>query len=163
MNDTEFTTQLNTIKMITSQSEVMKKELTARNKEMYDNVNALIQKLSSRNNDLYEYMELLKEFSFADNLTSPSDLFPGIRTVSDMADPDELVKKTNKMKALADQVSSNNREADVIINNLITGIKKQLSTLIEISKLESQSYDLSMDLLSDLNSVYDIGQLASNT
>lgn len=163
MNDSEFSTQLNTIKMINAQANNMKSELSSRNDEMFKNVSALVEKLSTRDNSLYDYMGLLKEFSFSDNLTSPSDLFPGIRTVSDMADPDELSQKTNKMKSLADAVDSNNKEIEVIINNLIVTLKKQLSTLIELSKVESQSYDLSMDLLKDLNSVYDIGQLASNT
>lgn len=163
MNDSEFTTQLNTIKMISAQADTAQKELSSRNEEMYKNASALVSKLAQRDKSLYEYMDLLKEFSFSDNLTSPSDLFPGIRTVSDMADPEELLSKTNKMKTLADEVSGNNKEVDVIINTLIISYKKQLSTLIELSKLENQSYDLSMDLLKDLNSVYDIGQLASNT
>ncbi len=163
MNDSEFTTQLNTIKMIVSQTDGLKKEISSRNEEMYKNISAFVQKISDRDNGLFEYMNLLKEFSFSDNLTSPSDLFPGIRTTADMADPTELSKKTDQMKALGNQITENNRESDVIVSNLISSYKKQMSSLIELAKLESQSYDLSMDLLKDLNSVYDIGQLASNT
>ena len=163
MNDTEFNAQINTIKAIDGQSAIMRKELAAREKELSDNVSAFIAKVEKRDISFSQYMELLKEFSFSDKLTSPSDLFPGIRTVSEMADPDELKAKTEKMKALANDVSSNNKEIDVLVNTMISGIKKQLSTLIELSKIENQIYDLNMDLLNDMNSVYDIGQLAANT
>lgn len=163
MNDVEFNAQINTIKAIDAQSAILRKELVSRNKELSENVNAFVSKVEKRDTSMSQYMDLLKEFSFSDNLTSPSDLFPGIRTTSEMADPEELKSKTNQMKTLANDVSSNNKEIDVMVNAMIVALKKQLSTLIELSKIENQVYDLNMDLLSDMNSVYDIGQLASNT
>lgn len=163
MNDIEFNAQINTIKSIDAQSVTLRKELSSRNKELSENVNAFISKVEKRDTSMSQYMDLLKEFSFADNLTSPSDLFPGIRTTAEMADPEELKSKTNQMKTLANDVSSNNKEIDVMVNAMIVALKKQLSTLIELSKIENQVYDLNMDLLNDMNSVYDIGQLASNT
>jgi len=163
MTNEQFDNQLSTIKMINGQIETLKQEASIKNKELNSGISSVLETMTQRNNSFSNYIDLLKEFSFSDNLTSPSDLFPGIRTTSEMADPEELKKKTDNMKQYAATIDSTSKQLDVMLTTSIQNLKKELSTLIELSQLEGQFYDLCIDLLKDMNSIYDVGQLASNT
>lgn len=161
MTNEEFNNRLNTINMINSQIESLEKEASVKNKELNGGISDAISAMSNRNSNFIKYIDLLKEFSFSDNLTSPSDLFPGIRTTSDMANPEDLQNKTNMMKQYANSVDNLSKQIDVLLNTSIQNLKKELSLMIELSQLENQHYDMCLDILKDMDSIYDIGHLSS--
>ncbi len=163
MTDKEFENRMSTLDMVKAQIDSLKAEVADKNKSSYEDTNDAIKIIAQRNDNFSKYIDLLKEFSFSDNLTSPSDLFPGIRTTSDMADPEELRAKTENMKQYASSIDSASKQLDVILSRAIQNIKQGLGMLNELAQLENEYYSLCLDLLKDMDSIYDIGQLSSMT
>lgn len=160
MTDKEFENQNSTITVLNNQIDTLKKELSSKSNEMGEDMKSFIDIITQRNSNFSKYISLLKEFNFSDNLTSPSDLFVGIRTTSDMANPEELKQKTDVMKTCANGIDSCTKQLDILSNKIVKNLKYILSVVIETSQLENEYYDLSLDLVKDMNSVYDVGQLS---
>lgn len=128
-----------------------------------ESVKTLISLMQERDEKFAEYIEVLKDFTYGDKLTSPSDLFPGIRTVSDTVDPEELGKKSQMLKDDATDISNKNKEIENLGNSLLSTITKGYNGLKQLCEEEDQVADLYMDLLKDLDSIYDIGRIARAT
>lgn len=125
-----------------------------------ESVKTLLALMKERDEKFAEYIEVLKDFTYGDKLTSPSDLFPGIRTVSDTVDPEELGKKAQILKDNATDISNKNKEIENLSNSIISNITKGYNSIKQLTAEENQVNDLYMDLLKDLDSIYDIGRIA---
>lgn len=126
-----------------------------------ESIEKLISNIEKRNESFKKYMELLGEFNYSDKLTSPTDLFPGIRTASQMANPEELRRKSEEMKNYAYEVESLSKSITALSNSTVTDIKKVFNELSEYILQQNQIYDMYIELVSDMDSIYDIGKLSN--
>ena len=163
MDKKEFTQRLSLIDSIRQQTPAIKEELTTKINSLPNTINALLSAIASRDASFKNYLEDIDRFNFVDNSTILSDVFPGLRTALDMDDPEELLKKTEEMKDGALTITTEGKKIEAFKSNSLSELKKSLSLLIEYLKQEEQIYDLEIDLLKDLDSPYDVGQLASST
>lgn len=164
MEEKEFNSQISTIEMIKTQVEPLKQQLSSElNTTFVNNVSNLIKLLTERDKLFSNYLNSLKDFNFDSELTTPSELFKGIRTVSEEVDSEELNKKTDAMKSNALDIESKSKEIESLNTNILNCLKRSIKTLVELAIQENQIYDMSIDLLQDLDSIYDIGQIASAT
>lgn len=163
MEEKEFKDRVSLIDIAEKQASATRNGLSNLfNTYFLESINTLIALMSERDNEFKEYAEVLKDFSYNDNLTNPSDLFPGIRTVSDSVNIDELRNKAQTLKDNATSITNKNLEIESLSNSIIVNVTKALDTLKQLSMEESKVYDLYMALLKDLDSVYDIGRIARN-
>lgn len=161
MEEKEFKERTSLISSVEKQAGVTRNELSnLLNTYFAESINNLITLMTDRDNEFKEYVEILRDFTFDDKLTNPSDLFPGIRTVSDAVDPEELGKKSQILKDNATSITNKNLEIESLSASIITNITKALNVLKQLCIEENQVYDLNLSLLKDLDSVYDIGRIA---
>lgn len=163
MTQIEFEQHIDLINDLKKQALKLRDELSIKAKMLPESVNDLINTLTSRDNNFSSYLDFIKEFSFSDNLTAPSDLFPGIRTAADMADPEELQQKAETMKNAAHQIENFQKKGEAHKNDAIATTKRILALMVEYLQQEDQIYELELELLGELDSPYDIGQLATNS
>ena len=161
MEEKEFKDRMFFIDAAEKQATVTRNELSNLfNAYFLESINTLIALMSERDNEFKEYSEILRDFSFNDKLTSPVDLFPGIRTVSDTVDLEDLNNKSQTLKNNATSISNKNLEIESLSDSIIANVTKALSALKQLSIEESNVYDLYLNLLKDLDSIYDIGRIA---
>lgn len=123
-----------------------------------------ITKMSSERDQAFlEYLDLLKEFNFSNEITTPSDIFPGIKTISDDYSPEDLQEKTEKMKELSNTINNYSKNLDILTTNTLTSLRSAIKNLADLSIAENQVYDYCIDVLQDLDSIYDIGSLSRST
>ena len=126
-------------------------------------IKTIVENISRRNALLKEYIDDVHSFESSSNLTKPSDIFLGVRTVAEMADPGELRRTTDKMKADAAEIerlqSAIENSQDMVINSFRNIFSAFREYLIQSSTI----YDMSKDLLDKLDSIYDIAQIAKNS
>ena len=163
MDKKEFTQRLSLIDSIKKQIPTIKEELLTKVNNLPVIVKALLDSVEVRDMSFKTYLEDIDKFNFVDNDTILSDVFPGLRTTLEMSDPEELLKKTEEMKDGALAISTEGKKIDAFKNNSLSEIKRCLSLLIEYLKQEEQIFDLEIDLLKDLDSPYDVGQLSNMT
>ena len=148
--------------LLTQVTPLRQESLTVINSLSAD-ITKYIQIVTSRDEKFKEYLNYLKDFNYSDEVTTPSDLFPGIRTVADTVDPEELNKKTETMKALATEIEEFNKQVELLGPHTLQSMRKLFSVLSEVLIEENQIYDADIDILQDLDSIYDIGQIARAT
>ena len=164
MEEREFNNNLDNVEFIKKQVATTFTEVKASiNENLVTSINSLLTLYQSREKDFKEYLELLKEFNYSDNLLSPTDIFPGIRTISDTVNMEELNTKTQKMKELAGNINSKTDQIDSLQNMTILSLKKAISNLSDLIIKETQINDMNMDIVKDLDSIYDIGYLKRAT
>lgn len=162
MQQLEFDQKINLIQNVNKQAGVLRENISSKVELLPANIKSLLQSLSTRDSNFTKYLEHIKSFNFTEEL-SPVDVFPGVRTALDIEDPEVLNKKADEMKNEAREVTLEAKKVDILKNSALNSYKKLLSTIIEYLKQEDMIYDLQMELLRDLDSPYDIGQLARNT
>lgn len=161
MEEKEFKDRMSLIDAAEKQAAITRNGLSnIFNVYFLESINTLIALMSERDKEFKEYSEILRDFSFNDKLTSPSDLFPGIRTVSDTVDLEDLNNKSQTLKTNATSITNKNLEIESLSDSIIANVTKALSALKQLSIEESKVYDLYLNLLKDLDSVYDIGRIA---
>ena len=164
MEEREFNNNLDNVEFIKKQVATTFTEVKASiNENLVTSINSLLTLYQSREKDFKEYLELLKEFNYSDNLLSPTDIFPGIRTISDTVNMEELNTKTQKMKELAGNINSKTDQIDSLQNMAVLSFKKAISNLSDLIIQETQINDMNMDIVKDLDSIYDIGYLKRAT
>ena len=164
MEEREFNNNLDNVEFIKKQVATTFTEVKASiNENLVTSINSLLILYQSREKDFKEYLELLKEFNYSDNLLSPTDIFPGIRTISDTVNMEELNTKTQKMKELARNINSKTDQIDSLQNMAVLSLKKAISNLSDLIIQETQINDMNMDIVKDLDSIYDIGYLKRAT
>ena len=76
---------------------------------------------------------------------------------------EELNTKTQKMKELAGNINSKTDQIDSLQNMAVLSLKKAISNLSDLIIQETQINDMNMDIVKDLDSIYDIGYLKRAT
>lgn len=161
MNENELKDRISLIDIAEKQAVVIRNEISNLfNTAFVESINTLINLMTDRDREFKEYVEILKDFSFNDKLTSPSDLFPGIRTVSDTVDIEELKNKSQKLKDNATSVANKNLEIENLSGSIIANVTKVLAAVKQLSNEENNVNEMYLMLLKDLDSVYDIGRIA---
>lgn len=162
MQENEFNQRLLLINDIIKQAASLREDILNKNKILPLNMDSLVKSLNTRDNSFKDYLKYIKEFNFTED-SSPVDIFPGIRTALDSVDPEELEQKTTIMKNQAQEIENQSKRISSLKESVMGSYKRLISTLIEYLKLEDQIYELQLDLLKDLDSPYDIGQIARNS
>lgn len=124
-----------------------------------ENIKNFCSAIENRDKNLLDYLKLLQDFSYSDIIESPTDLFPGIKTAKDMSDPEKLKAKVDTMKNSAQKVKEFHDSESRIYDESIMNLRNVFKALGQYGIVESQIYDLSMDLLNKSKSDYDVGQL----
>jgi len=163
MEQKEFEERMSSIQTLEAQAAPLKEEIKRSKDSLINGITNLVSLIEARDKSFNDYLNMLKDFNYSDALTTPTDLFPGIRAISDMVDPEELNQKTQVMKDTAITIESKNKNIDALSTHVIQDLKKTLSNLVELTIEENQIYDLCLDLLKDMDSIYDIGQIARAT
>lgn len=163
MEEKEFDSKKSSIDSLVSQASPLRQEIITTMTSVSKDINVLVNNFKSRDDMFSRYLDSLKDFNYSDSYTTPTDLFPGIRTISDTIDPEELNKRTEEMKTLASSIEEKNKQIQATASHDVQALKKVLSVLTELIIEENQIYDMNLDILQDLDSIYDIGQIARAT
>lgn len=160
MTEKEFDKSIGSVDILRGQTQLLYKEVTnSVNNTLVNSVNTLVKNYEDRNKKFREYLELLREFNFSDNLLSPTDVFPGIRTIADTVDPSIIQQKTQQMKDISSDINTKSKEIEAIQNMIIHNLKNALNRVTELIISENTINDMNMDILKDLDSIYDVGQI----
>lgn len=163
MNKKEFDARQSLINNMRDQAirykEILDNEICTTSKELGD----VARLLKIREESLRKYINFLKDFSYDDSLTVPSDLFPGIRTASQSADPEDLRLKSEEMKQLAFEVNSSADLFEGESKSTLKRLRNLLDSYVECIKKYNQLYELEIELIKDMDSVYDVGLIARNS
>lgn len=164
MEEKDFNKNIESIEFLKSQVTASFSEVKASiNENTVKSVESLLNLYKLREKNFKEYLDLLREFNYSDNLLTTTDMFPGIRTISDTVDLEELNSKSQKMKGLAEDINNESEQINSLQDIVITQLKKAISNLADLIIQESQINDMNMDLVKDLDSIYDIGYLKKST
>lgn len=163
MEQKEFDEKLSAINFLLEEAKPLKQEIQQHLKTAPGLCESILKNLQDRDDLFVKYLEDVSQFDYTNEYMTPSDLFPGIRTAAQMRDPEELQRKTEEMKSDAIKITT-------LANNVNTGgftaansLKKCLAALSELMIQENQIYDQCMELLNGMNSIYEVGQIASAT
>lgn len=164
MEEKDFNKSLESIEFIKSQVNTSFVEVKAFiNENTVKSVESLLNLYKLRENNFKDYLSLLKEFNYSDNLLTTTDMFPGIRTISDTVNLEELNSKSQEMKRLAEDINTESEQINSLQDLVVTQLKKAISNLTDLIIQESQINDMNMDLVKDLDSIYDIGYFKKAT
>ena len=163
MEEKEFSERMTLSDTLLNQVSPMREEAISIGTNLASDISNYMKIVSERDSNFKEYLNYLKDFNYSDEITSPSDLFPGIRTVADTVDPEELNQKTENMKNLSLKVEEYNKQVELLGPHILQSMRKLFGLLSEVLIEENQIYDANIDILQDLDSIYDIGQIARAT
>lgn len=164
MEEKEFNQRQATINELVKNTAPLKANLKKEiSQYLLSSLDTIIKMSSERDEAFIKYMNLLKEFNFTNEITTPSDIFPGIKTISDDYSPEDLNKKTQEMKDYADTINTLSKNLDILTTNALTALRNAIKNLADLSIEENQIYDYCLDTIQDLDSIYDIGQIARAT
>ena len=163
LSSEEYKDRVQVINSFINDTENYKKSVMDFSKDISAKCQNVIAKIDQRNSSLAEYMQAMNEFETSDKLTSPSDLFPGIRTAAETSDPEVLKQKADNMKALSTKAFNLNEDLKKSLVGTFQDLQKLFKVYQEYSIRENQIYDMWMELAKDMNSIYDIGLLARNS
>lgn len=164
MEEKDFNKSLESIEFIKSQVNTSFVEVKAFiNENTVKSVESLLNLYKLREKNFKDYLSLLKEFNYSDNLLTTTDMFPGIRTISDTVNLEELNSKSQEMKRLAEDINTESEQINSLQDLVVTQLKKAISNLTDLIIQESQINDMNMDLVKDLDSIYDIGYFKKAT
>lgn len=128
-----------------------------------DTITSIISNIETRDKLLKEYIDDVHSFEIGGGLTKPSDIFLGVRTAAEMADPEELKQKADKMKVDAAEIERLQASIESNQRVIVDSLKGLFGTLQEYLIQSDNIYSMSKDLLDKLNSIYDIAQIARNS
>ena len=130
---------------------------------LVSSLDTIIKMFSERDEAFIKYLGILKEFNFTNEITTPSDLFPGIKIISDDYPTEDLNKKTQEMKDCVDTINTLNKNLDILTTSALTSLRNAIKNLANLSIEENQVYDYCIDTIQDLDSIYDIGMIKKST
>lgn len=109
-----------------------------------------------------KYIHLLNKYQ-ADKELTPLDVFPGIHTTSSLRNTEEMQKDTVEMEQLAKRVKqilgSIEKEEYYLMNDLSTAVKAASAYHQDTADIRAAL----SQLLTELDSVYDVGLLSKNS
>ena len=126
-------------------------------------ITTIVESIDKRNTLLREYTDDVYSFESSNTLTKPSDIFLGVRTAAEMADPEELKTKTEKMKGDAAEIERLQSSIESTQSMILNSFKIVFAALREYLIQNSNIYSMSKDLLDKMDSIYDIAQIAKNS
>ena len=159
MEKREFDQRMSLINSMRAEASKYKNEFINQINGLNTNAKEVLETLENRDEDFIKYLNDLNDFSFSDKYTSPSDLFPGIRTVSDMADPGETRAKAEEMKNISGDIDNYNKIATLQSKQTSSNLRQALDAFSEYVTRTNQIYDIELELLEDMDSIYDISDL----
>lgn len=159
MEKREFDQRMSLINSMRAEASKYKTEFINQINGLNTNAKEVLETLENRDEDFIKYLNDLNDFSFSDKYTSPSDLFPGIRTVSDMADPEETRAKAEEMKNISGDIDNYNKIATLQSKQTSSNLRQALDAFSEYVTRTNQIYDIELELLEDMDSIYDISDL----
>lgn len=159
MEKREFDQRMSLINSMRAEASKYKNEFINQINGLNTNAKEVLETLENRDEDFIKYLNDLNDFSFSDKYTSPSDLFPGIRTVSDMADPEETRAKAEEMKNISGAIDNYNKIATLQSKQTSSNLRQALDAFSEYVTRTNQIYDIELELLEDMDSIYDISDL----
>lgn len=162
MEEKEFNSRLSLIQNLVKASDDLELDINTIKARLDKSLANVLKNNKERDSKFLQYMQKQKELGFSDNLTSPSDLFPGIKTAIEMADPEKLSKDAEELKQLAYDIENISKIVNQENTEAINSLKRCLTQISEYIIQKNQVYDLCLELLQDSDSIYDIGDLASN-
>lgn len=128
-----------------------------------DTITSIISNIETRDKLLKEYIDDVHSFETGGGLTKPSDIFLGVRTAAEMANPEELRQKADKMKVDAAEIERLQASIENNQHVVVDSLKGIFGALQEYLIQSDNIYSMSKDLLDKLNSIYDIAQIARNS
>lgn len=122
-------------------------------------LNSYITMISERDKNIKKYIDYVDMFSFSDEYTSPS-VFPGIRQPSENISKEKMLEIKNEMLSMAQEISSSQKKIEGLSNAILINLKSTFKHFVEYSNNEANFFLESRNLLKELDSVYDIGNLS---
>lgn len=163
MEKREFDQQMSLINSMRTEAFKYRDEFINQINSLNKNAGDLLETLKNRDENFIKYLNDLNDFSYSDKFTSPSDLFPGIRTVSSMADPEETKAKAEEMKLLSGEIDNSNKVSSLQIKQASSNLRQALDAFSEYVNRTNQIYDIELELLEKMDSIYDISNLKKST
>lgn len=163
MNKKTFDDTINYIKSLEDTASRYEKDLKNQVSYIGPVCENLLKNLSRRKMSFSKYLTNLRDFNYSEELSTPSNLFPGVRTPLNNENIDEVRKKTEEMKSQAEEIDISTKNIDIQSRELLQHLKACISALSEYILQENQIYDVEVQLTQDLDSIYDIGRLKSAT
>lgn len=163
MDKNEFNKRISLIDSLRVEANKYKDEFISQLNNLNNNASDSLKTLGIRDEKFYKYLINVSEFNYSDKLTNPSDIFPGIRTLSQMIDPEELTTKANEMKDAVSDIDNANSISLLQTKQVVSNLRQALSAFSEYMNRTNQIYDLELELLDDLDSIYDVSDLKKST
>ena len=163
MEKREFDQRYSLIEQMRVEANKYRDEFKSQVESLYNNAQSALKTLDTRDNEFFKYLKDVSDFSYSDKFTSPVDLFPGIRTASQMIDPEELSQKTSNMKAAASDIDNANDLSLLQAKQVMSNMRQALAAFSEYMTRTNQIYDLELELLQDMDSIYDISDLKKSS
>lgn len=166
MDESDFTRRLQYITEIENQIKDLKKDFNSLLILLPSKLKGLIEASDQRDLNFKDYIQEIRKLSNNDNnssLPTPVSLFPGVRPSLDNIDFENLKKVSSKMESEAQEIELQNKEFELYKVNDLKELKSLLNKYIEIIQQEDLLYEEELKLLRDLDSPYDVGQVAYNT
>ena len=142
------------------------KEMTKVNKDSISNFIGVVPKeleifletIEKRDQMLLKYIDYIEKFNFSEEYTVPS-VFPGIRTHAENVSIDTLNDVKTEMRETAKDISLLNKQIADLSTSILQNIKKLFSSYVDYNTQENNFFDFAKDILREMDSVYDIGNL----
>lgn len=161
MTKLEYDAKYKLIRDLRNSSVSLKNEINQKLKTLPAIGVSFLESAKGRDKAFDNYTNLLSEFQFAEDELAPLTQFPGIAVSKSVQNPQELERKTEMMKQAAFEVKNDAKKTEAYKQHIIQDLKRLINAVIEYSLQMDQIYELELELLQDLDSVYDIGELKS--
>lgn len=161
MNKLEFDEKYKLIKSLRVAAKDLRLEINGKAGSLPQTLKSLLSSLQNRDVAFDKYTEMLSEFEFSKDELTPLSQFPGVTISKSIENPQELAQKTETMKKQAFQVKNEAKKAEAYKQHAVQDLKRVLNALIEYSIQVDQIYELELELLQDMDSVYDVGDIKS--
>lgn len=163
MDKKDYKQKIDLINSLRKISETQAKDIKNKIDSLPVNVKGTIDNFLKRSEEFAQYLDYIKDFSYGDKDTITSDLFPGVKTSLDTIDPQELEQKAEAMKNYSRDITAYNKKADFMREQSFKSIKTLFNSLVDFIEKEEEIYNMELDLLKDMDSPYDVGQIARNS
>lgn len=111
-----------------------------------------------RDQMLKKYIDYIEKFNFSEEYTIPS-VFPGIRTHAENVSIDTLNDIKTEMRETANDIGLLNKQIADLSTSILQNIKKLFTSYVDYNTQENNFFDFAKDILREMDSVYDIGNL----
>ena len=161
MNKLEFEEKYKLIKSLRVAAKDLRLEINGKAGSLPQTLKSLLSSLQNRDAAFDQYTKTLSDFEFSQDELTPLSQFPGVTIIKSIENPQELAQKTETMKRQAFQVKNEAKKAEAYKQHAVQDLKRLLNAIVEYSIQVDQIYELELELLQDMDSVYDVGDIKS--